>query len=188
VVHGSKQAAGEIVLVDDAVAVQAAEVVDEGVDQRIVQPPDDHGHGVAHLRVVIAGELPCAQMAGEHEDAAAFVAGGEVVLQAVVTDEGGGLGSGVAAHLAELAELPAERTVDPAQDADALCFRLLRKRAAKIFHACPTQPAEEMKKQRADTRTDCACRRARQNPDGSDGQTHAQRLQTLLARGLRSGV
>ena len=118
--HGGDETAGEVVLVQDAVAVEAADAVDHRVDERIVEAADDHAHGVAGERVVEAGELPGAEVAGEHEDSPAPVAGGEVVLEAFVADEAAGVVAGVAGHLAELGEKPAEVAVFGAKDVLAL--------------------------------------------------------------------
>jgi hypothetical protein len=50
--HGSQQAAREIVLVQDLISVEAADVVDQAIDQRIVQAADHDAHGVTHQRMV----------------------------------------------------------------------------------------------------------------------------------------
>ncbi len=69
--------------------------------------------GIARERVEEAGKLPCAEVAGEDEDALAAFARGEVMVQAFVADEAARrMLAGVVAHLAELGELPAEVAVD----------------------------------------------------------------------------
>ena len=130
--HGGEQAAGEVVLVQDAVAVLAADAVYERVDQRVVEAADDHAHGVAGERVVEAGELPCAEMAGEDEDAFAAGAGGEVVLEAFVADEARGGVGGVGGHLAELGEQPAEVAVFEAEDAGRARRRAIGKASSRL--------------------------------------------------------
>ncbi len=134
-VHGGEEAAGEVVLVEDAVAVEAADAVDEGVDERVVEAADDHGHGVAHEGVVEAGEFPGPEVAGEDEDAFAAGAGGEEVLEAFVAEEGFGVGSGGAGHAAELRELLAEEVEEGAEDALAVGVGFFREREGEVAEA-----------------------------------------------------
>ena len=121
--HGSKETAREVVLVNDAVAMKAADAIDEGVDAGVVEAPDDHGHGIAHQRVPEAGELPGAEMTGDDEDAAPAVAGGKVMIEAVVADEATGVLAGVAGHPAKLGQLPAEVAVHVTEKPPALRAR-----------------------------------------------------------------
>ena len=45
--HRREQAAGEVVLVQDAIAMATADLVYEFVDQRVVEAADDHAHRIA---------------------------------------------------------------------------------------------------------------------------------------------
>ena len=79
--HGGQQAARKVVLVQHAVAVQAADAVHKCVQPAVVETADDHAHRMAHQRVVKAGELPCAQVAGDDQHAFAARLRRQVVVQ-----------------------------------------------------------------------------------------------------------
>jgi len=178
-VHGGEQAAGEVVLVQDAVAVAAAEGVDEGVHAGVVEAADDHAHGVAHHRVVEARELPRAQVAGEHQDALAAVAGGEVVFEAFVADELRGLLGGEAGHLAELGELPAERAVDAAQDGAALGGGRVGIGEGEVLLADAAQAGQQAVDEGSEGGADGAGGAARQQADGGDAEADDPVLEGL---------
>ena len=74
----------KIVLVQHAIAMQTANMIDEVVDQRIVEPANHHAHGMAHERMIKTRQLPGAQMGGQNEHSAALAVGGEIVLQPIV--------------------------------------------------------------------------------------------------------
>jgi len=141
IAHRRDEAAREVVLVQDAIAVLAADAVDEGVDEWIVEA-DDHAHGVAGEGVIEAGKLPCAKVASEDEDAFAAGARSEVVVEAFVADGGVGEGEGVGGHLAELGEQPTQISVLEAEDDLALRGGHLRECYGKIAHAGTAQAAE----------------------------------------------
>jgi len=150
VVHGLEEAAGEVVLGEDAVAVEAADAIDEGVDERVVEAADDHAHGVAHERVEEAGQFPSAEVAGEDEDAVAFGAGGEVVIEALVAEEFFGVLAGGAGHAAELGQLPAEGAEEGAEDAGALGEGFFREGEGEVAQADAAEAGEQMPGEAAD--------------------------------------
>ena len=63
--------------------MQAADAVHISIEPAVVEPADDHPHGMAHQRVVEAGKLPCAQVAGDDQNAFAAGLRGQIVIQAL---------------------------------------------------------------------------------------------------------
>ena len=83
-------------------------------------------------------------MAGEDEDAAALVARGQVVFQAVVAhDVSGDSGGGVAAHLSEFGEKPAQAAVLLFEQCPVLGFGASRKCNLEVAEAEAVETAEE---------------------------------------------
>jgi len=170
--HGMDEAAREIVFVEDAIAVQTAEVVDELVESAIVESSDDHAHGVAHEGVVEAGELPGAEMAGEHEHAAAKSLGGEIVFEAVGTDAAGSVPGRVMLHLAELDELAGKAAIYPTEDGAALSVRELRKGQGKIALADAPETAHPMEDRPCEKRGQDAGKPARHKIERAHGDDY----------------
>ena len=103
--HGCDQAAAEIVFVQHVVAVQAAYAVHKVVQPSVIEAADHHAHGVAHQRVV---------KAGEHQDPFAAGLCCKVMVQTFGANPADGVFGGVAPHAAKLHQLPAEMDIDPA--------------------------------------------------------------------------
>lgn len=80
-VHRREQAARKVVLVQNTIAMQAADAVHQPVHALIVQATDHHAHGMAHERMVEAGELPGAEVSGHYKHAPALLLRCEIVLQ-----------------------------------------------------------------------------------------------------------
>ena len=190
--HGAEEAAGEVVLVQDAVAVAAADVVDHGVDERVVEAADDHAHGIAGEGVVEAGKFPRAEVAGEDEDTAASVAGPEVVVEAFVADEVGGEVGRVGGHLAKLGEKPAEVAVFEAEDVFALGDREGRESEFQITHADATEAAEKVIGYASDEDSGGASDGARKNAQAVDEKPRDDEFKGLAKGGpggcLRVGL
>jgi len=105
-----------IVFMEHAVAVQAADAVHKFIEPAVIQPADDHAHGMAHQGVIKAGELPRAQVAGQDQHPFAPGLRSKVVVQTLGANPAASIFSGIAGHAAELHQLPAQMNVDPAQD------------------------------------------------------------------------
>ena len=78
--HRLQQAAREIVLMQYTVSVQRANPIHQRIDAPMIEPTDDHGHGISHQRMKEAGQLPGTQMCRKYEDSAALRTGLQVVL------------------------------------------------------------------------------------------------------------
>src|SRR5215469_1038892 len=115
-VHRFQQAAPEVVLVQNPVAVQAADRVHKLIEHAVVEPADHHPHRVAHQRVVEARQLPRAEVAGKHQHALAFRLSGKIVLEALGPQPSMRVAGGVTWEAAELDKLPAKVAVDVSQD------------------------------------------------------------------------
>src|SRR5581483_5661899 len=85
--HGAQQPTGEVVFMKNTVSVQAADSVDQAVYSRVVEPPDDHTHRVAHQGVIEARKLPRSKMAGHDQYAFAFVASCQIALQTLIPEK-----------------------------------------------------------------------------------------------------
>ena len=141
-VDGCQQPAAEVVFVNHEVAVEAADAVDLGVEAAVVEPANDHAHGMAHERVVEAGELPCAEVPGDDEDALAAGLRRQVVIEAFGAHPVAGVLGGVARHAAELDELPAQMNVDVLENFFPGLGGEFGERQLEIAHADAAQAAE----------------------------------------------
>ena len=122
--------------------MQAADAVDIFVEAAVVEVANDHAHGMAHERVVEAGQLPCAQVAGDDEDALAARLRREVVFQTLGAHPVARVLGGVARHAAELDELPAQMDIDALENFFPGLEREFGEGQLKIAHAHAPQPAE----------------------------------------------
>ncbi len=146
---------GEVVLVEDLIAVHAADAVDVGIERAVIETADDHAHGMAHEGVVEAGKLPRAEVAGEHQNTLAARGCGPIVPQALGADPVERVVGGVASHTAELDQLPAQVAIDAAQDALALrngelghCqFEVALTHVAQAAHNAIDKPGERIREE-----------------------------------------
>ena len=98
----------------------------------VIKAADDHAHGVTHKRVVEAGELPRAQVAGKNENSLAAGLGGEEMLDALCADPATGVLGRIAGHAAEFDELPAQVAEEAAEDSLPCLGGKLGKRQLKV--------------------------------------------------------
>ncbi len=129
-VHGSEQAAHEVVFVDGAVAVHGAIALDQPVKINIVQIPHHHVQRVPMQRMNESGKLPSAKVGGEKQDALAAGEGAFVVFEAVVDHYAAYIIQGVSGKLANLGQLTSQRGKFSAQNLDMF--------AASSFPAGPS--------------------------------------------------
>ncbi len=148
--------------------MQAANPIHKRIDQRIIQPPNHHSHGIPHQRMVEAGQLPRSQMPGQHQHALAPLPRCEIMLQSLVADEAAGLCRRIARHLAELRQQVSQVAIDRAQNGLALGSRLRRKRQFQIAQPNLAQTPQTMKGKPANGRTHGPRQSARKNPKQED--------------------
>jgi len=166
--HRGDQTAGEVVFVNDLVAVETTNTVHKPVDEFIVEPSNHHAHRIPHQRVVKAGKLPCTEVASEDEHSLAGVPGIEVMLQTLVAKEAVSVFGSVFAHLAELGEKPTEIAIFRAQDGGA--FRTFEPGEGnlQIAEADTAQATQQDEGRCADGRTDMARYSARKQAHQGD--------------------
>src|SRR5271163_2893958 len=93
-------------------------------------------------------------MAGQDEDAFALIASGQIVFEPLVADKTLRHALGVARHLAELGQQPAQIAVELSYNLPPLSCRLLGKSEAKIKIAGAAQTRGEQQGDAADERAD----------------------------------
>lgn len=141
--HGGKQAAPEVIFVEYAVAMQAADGVHISVERAIVEAANHHPHGMAHEGVIEAGKLPSAEMAGDDQHSLAARLGGEKMLQALSPQPCTGVLRCVAAHAAKFDEVPTQMQEDATQNFLSGAQREFGQRHGEVAQPDAPQPPKD---------------------------------------------
>ena len=130
--HRRDQAARKVIFMDDAISVQAANLIDEVVYEGIVEAANDHAHWITHERVMKAGELPSAKMAGKNQDTFAAITCGKVMVQALIADKSSSGIWSVGRHQAELRQLVTESEVSATEKVGPVYLTQFRERKFNV--------------------------------------------------------
>ena len=140
---------------------------------------------MAHERVKEAGQLPCAKMAGEDEDAFAEGVCLLEVLQTLVTDMAGAILRGVPGHATELGEVPAEMKIEAAENALMLGGTKLRQGESKIGESDMAQTGVEVEDESAEGGAEAARDGTRQQTDEKRNAANGEKLEEAADGRLR---
>lgn len=135
-------------LFDDLIATERAVTIDQCIDERVVDGPDDELQRMAVKRVGERTELPGPEVSGEEERSSPALLGSREVFEAIIDDNPRDVLGTKLRHLAELSQQPAQVRKHSAYNLRPLGRGQLGPSHFKVPLGDPSESFQAMKKGR----------------------------------------